>query len=156
MKTKNDLLKMSRRELLELTMVARGKTGDDPKKPETYFRGIFDTDFSYNDVITRLKNMGAVNGWYFPDEQPEKHKDEEVSSDIHDGIRLGGADVIELRKLRKDEIKRQTYAVPAEISDEWADFTSVSTSKAILLGAAMRRFMADAKAGVIQVVQRWC
>lgn len=155
MKTKSDLAKMSRRELLDLVAQAKGCTGNDPGRPESYFKGKFDTEFSYSDLTGQLYRMGAVNGWYFPDELPEKHKDEEPQADKCESEYLGGVDVIELRKLRKEEVKRQTYAVPADISDEWTEFTSVSTSKAILLGAAMSRFMADAKAGVIQVVQRW-
>lgn len=153
MKTKTNLMKMSRRELLDLVTAARGCTGSDPSRPESYFQGRFDTEFSYSDLCNQLRRLGATNGWYFPDELSERHKDEETAD--NGNAHVEEADVIELRKLGKTEVKRQTYAVPADISDEWADFTSVSTSKAILLGAAMRRFMADAKAGVIQVVQRW-
>ena len=151
MKTTSDLMRMSRRELLDLVTAAKGCTGSDPTKPESYFQGKFGTEFSYSDLCNQLRRLGATNGWYFPDELSEKHKDEESA----DGTAFVASDVIELRKLKKNETKRQTYVVPADIAAEWADFTSVSPSKAILLGAAMRRFMADAKAGVIQVVQRW-
>lgn len=153
MKTKSDLMRMSRRELLDMAVAAKGCTGNDPEKPDTYFQGRFDTEFSYSDLSNQLKRSGAVNGWYYPDELPEKHKDE--MEGVVDEKIFKDSDIVELRKLKKEEIKRQTYVVPADIAEEWAEFTSVSPSKAILLGAAMRRFMADAKAGVIQVVQRW-
>ena len=153
MKTKGDLMKMSRRELLDLVTSAKGCTGSDPTKPESYFQGKFGTEFSYSDLCNQLRRLGATNGWYFPDELSEQHKDE--MDEFMDKKAFEDSDVVELRKLKREEIKRQTYVVPADIAEEWAEFTSVSPSKAILLGAAMRRFMADAKAGVIQVVQRW-
>ena len=153
MKTKGDLMRMSRRELLDLVMSAKGCTGSDPTKPESYFQGKFDTEFSYSDLCNQLRRLGATNGWYFPDELSEQHKDEMFESTEEESFK--DSDIVELRKLRKEEIKRQTYVVPGDIAEEWAEFTSVSPSKAILLGAAMRRFMADAKAGVVQVVQRW-
>lgn len=151
MKMKSDLVKMSRRELLDLVTAAKGCTGSDPSKPETYFQGKFDTEFSYSDLCNQLRRLGATNGWYFPDELSEQHKDEKSAETTS----FSDSDVIELRKLKKDEVRRQTYVVPADVATEWNEFTSVSPSKAILLGAAMRRFMADAKAGVVQVVQRW-
>lgn len=151
MKTKGDLVKMSRRELLELVAAAKGCTGSDPAKPESYFQGKFDTEFSYSDLCNQLRRLGATNGWYFPDELSGQHKDETSA----DTTSFSDSDIIELRKLRKEEVRRQTYVVPADIAVEWSEFMSVSPSKAILLGAAMRRFMADAKAGVVQVVQRW-
>lgn len=151
MKTKSDLMRMPRRELLELVTAAKGCTGSDPTKPESYFQGKFGTEFSYSDLCNQLRRLGATNGWYFPDELSEQHKDETSA----DTTSFSDSDIIELRKLRKDEVRRQTYVVPSDVAAEWAEFTSVSTSKAILLGAAMRRFMADAKAGVVQVMQRW-
>ena len=147
--TKEELKNSTKREKMELMSAATGYTTDN-QKADNDFRKHFGTEFSYADLRNAILGAGGVQGWYYPDELRDKFSDE-----IDGPVEAVDTDVIELHRRPDEDLVRKTVRISSDLSKEWDEFCRSSLCGPILLEAAIRRFMADAKSGKVSVVHKF-
>lgn len=125
--TKEECQQKSDVELLLMVQQAQGHTGED-------FSDHMKCDFSYSYLTNVLKKRGYQNGWYKP---------------TGDAAAPSKPTVIKMKKS-EDVTTRRTYMLGQSVAEEWRLFNQNVPYPTVTLEHAMRRFIADYKAGLIK------